>query len=383
MFCRTWVKQFFRPADCYARLERGEFAVMVNDLPREGAYRTLPRKIDRLFEALGGKPFTVGKVEIAFTTVVGINLFSGSSVLPGTLLQQAVDTAEKLSGKGAQYEFYDHKITTQAKATLKLESDLRQAIAHEELVVYYQAKVDLKTGKIIGMEALVRWEHPEQGFISPEVFIKHAEETGLIVPLGEWVLRTACKDTAQWVKKDGQKALKVAVNLSGVQLVRKDIVQTVQCILDETGLSAKNLELEITESSATSDMDDAIDKLSQFRSLGMGISTAMDDFGTGYSSLALLKQFPLNTLKVDQAFLRGDEVDLISKDSKDLAVVKAIIAMALGLTLEIVAEGIESKEVGELLQKQGAQIGQGYYFSKPVPASEFGRLLQIGILPEK
>jgi EAL domain-containing protein (putative c-di-GMP-specific phosphodiesterase class I) len=244
-----------------------------------------------------------------------------------------------------------------------LERELRLALEQEQLQVFYQPKIDLSSGKVWGMEALIRWIHPDLGFISPAKFIPIAEETGQIVTIGEWVLRKACEDTKKWLDKY-QNNLKIAVNLSGRQFDEEKLPKTIKAILEDVGLPPTNLELEVTESSLMRDIDQGMNILKGLRDLG--ITTAIDDFGTGYSSLSYLRRIPLDTLKIDQSFVRN-----LHNDADDAAIARTIMDMADNLGLKVVAEGIEIKEHETFLQSIHCHIGQGYYYSKPIPAAEF------------
>ena len=264
------------------------------------------------------------------------------------------------------YSLYSEDIDRELAEAHQLEGDLAQALANNELRVFYQPKMDLAKGGIQGMEALVRWIHPVHGMISPVQFIPVAEKTGLIIPIGAWILRQACKDTRAWVEQGHD--LKVAVNLSGRQFEDDQLLNDIKGALDDNNLEARHLELEVTESALMDDMEAGMTLLNAVRA--MGITVAIDDFGTGYSSLSYLKKLPLHTLKIDQSFVR----DVIT-DADDAAIVTTIVGMANSLNLKIVAEGIETQEHSGFLRDLRCQIGQGYLFSKPVPADEFGTFL--------
>jgi len=244
---------------------------------------------------------------------------------------------------------------------------LRQAITNEDFVLHYQPKVSLASHRIVGAEALVRWNSAHSGMVSPASFIPLAEETGLIIPLGIWVLRTACRQNRAW-QDAGYPPIPISVNLSPRQLARGDIVEVVKRILDETGLQAQYLELEITESVMTTDVEKSFALLTQLRALGVKIS--LDDFGTGYSSLSYLKRFPVDTLKIDQSFVRD-----IATDQDSGAIVKAIISLGRNLNLTVLAEGIETQDQFRFLLANGCDEGQGYLMSKPIPNKNFVDLL--------
>lgn len=236
---------------------------------------------------------------------------------------------------------------------------LRQALQERSFFLHYQPQFDLKSGQRVGVEALLRWQHPSRGVIAPAYFVPVLEESGLIVPVGEWVLRTACHQAASWRRRVGQD-IRVAVNLSRVQFEQASLVQTVHSALVESGLPAKALELEITESVAMHDQSEVVAILSELRKLG--VSLAIDDFGTGYSSLACLKHLPVDKLKIDQSFIRG-----VDSDRRDRAIVRAIIGMAKALNVGVVAEGVESSAHVSFLCAHGCEQGQGYYLGRPVP----------------
>jgi EAL domain-containing protein (putative c-di-GMP-specific phosphodiesterase class I) len=251
---------------------------------------------------------------------------------------------------------------------IDMENDLRRALERHELRVFYQPLIDLATDRILGFEALVRWQHPVRGLVPPLAFIPLAEETGLIVPLGRWVLETACRQATKW--RDARPAgprLLMSVNLSARQFVQPDLVDQVDAILSETGMDPSTLELEITESVVMDQSEVGIRTLSRLRD--MGVRLVLDDFGTGYSSLSYLKHLPLDTIKIDRTFVAGLDGEA------DRSIVEAVIALAHGLRITVVAEGIETEAQFELLRTMGCDVGQGYLFSRPLPGADAGRLL--------
>jgi EAL domain-containing protein (putative c-di-GMP-specific phosphodiesterase class I) len=250
---------------------------------------------------------------------------------------------------------------------LRLSNDLRLALARNEFVLHYQPQIDLRTQQVIGAEALIRWQHPELGLLAPGRFIGIAEDTGLIVPIGEWVIRMACHQAAAW-QRAGLPPLVVAVNLSAVQFMRGDLVGTVASALATSALPSRCLELELTESILIQDAENILGTVQRLNAIGVQMS--IDDFGTGYSSLSYLKRFAVDKLKVDQSFVR----DLCS-DPDDAAIVRAIIQLARSLGLKTIAEGVETAEILALLQELGCDEAQGYYFAKPLPADNFGAFL--------
>lgn len=349
------------------RLGGDEFVLL---LPGADCPDNVALQARALMEALT-KPFSIASQQFLLTCSIGIALHPGVASDGLTLIERA-DIAmyrAKQSGRDG-YRFYSESMSVENYWRLELEADLRLALKRGELLLHYQPKVSLESGAIVGAEALVRWAHPTQGLIPPARFISLAEETGLIVPLGSWVLRTACAQNAEWRRK-GLKSIRVAVNVSAVQFVAPDFVDSVAAILKETGLPAEGLEIELTESMIMNDVDQAISILNALRDLGVMLS--IDDFGTGYSSLAYLKRFPINVLKIDQSFVRG-----IDDDKDDRLIIASIIGLAHNLQLQVVAEGVETAVELEYLQQQRCDEIQGYYFSRPVEASQFLVMLVEG-----
>ena len=272
------------------------------------------------------------------------------------------------------YQHYMPTMNAKAFEQLTLEHNLRKALQKNQFLVYYQPQIDLRTQKIIGAEALVRWQHPELGMISPAQFIPIAEETGLILPLGEWVLRTACQQAKYWYDQLGTRFM-ISVNLSSRQFQQQDLVSTVYRSLRDTQLPPELLELEITETLGMKNPELTLKTLHELKS--MGIHIAIDDFGTGYSSLSYLKKFPIDTLKIDQSFVSD-----INGDSSDGAIVVAVIALAHSLKLKVIAEGVETPEQAEYLLDHGCERIQGYIFSPPVPAQDFEDIIKKNLLQD-
>ena len=303
------------------------------------------------------------------TPSIGISIYPQDGDIAEILMKHADIAMFRAKEMGRNnFQFYAPEMNDKAQYRLSLEYGLRKAIEREEFLVYYQPKVDLKTGQIIGMEALVRWLHPEYGLVSPADFIPLAEDTGLIIALGDWVLLKSCEQNVVW-QEMGFDPLHLAVNLSGRQFQQEDLLSTIQKILLQSGMSAKWLELELTESIIMHDPESAQKTLKQIKE--MGISLSIDDFGTGYSSLAYLKKFPLDVLKIDQSFVRD-----ICNNNDDAAIVVAIIEMAHSLQLSVIAEGVSELDQLKYLTEHDCDMMQGFYFSKPVPASEFTALLE-------
>jgi diguanylate cyclase (GGDEF)-like protein/PAS domain S-box-containing protein len=353
-----------RKSDSIARIGSDEFAVILRELNRNESGALVAQRIQ---ESLA-KPFVVGEKEFYLTVSIGIALYSDDSEDAEDLAKKA-ETAmhfAKEQGKN-RYHFFSAEINTRAHERLQLKTDLRRALERQEFLLHYQAKFDSRSGAITGLEALVRWQHPDLGLVPPLQFIPLAEDTGLIVPLGEQVLLMACTQNRQW-RQRGFAPTRVAVNLSANQFRDSALVETVSRVLSETGLPADGLELEITESALMKDTDRAIETLKTFRS--MGITIALDDFGTGYSSLSYLKLFPVDTLKIDYSFVKN-----IFINAEDAAIVKAIIAMARSLRMKTVAEGVETEEQRVFLREQGCDEVQGYLAGMPQPAADVERFL--------
>ena len=317
----------------------------------------------RLIEVIGA-PYELGGDEVKVELSIGIALAPGDGLDPDQLLKNA-DLAlyrAKADGHGL-YRFFEPEMDARMQARRTLEIDLRKAIANGEFELFYQPLVDMQTEYVTGFEALIRWRHPERGMIPPLDFISVAEETGLIVPIGDWVLRQACAQAATWPSD-----VKIAVNLSPIQFKNKALLPSVISALAASGLSANRLELEITESVLLQDGDATLAILHELRGLGVRIS--MDDFGTGYSSLSYLRKFPFDKIKIDQSFI----VDM-SDHNDSLAIVRAVIAMGSGLGIATTAEGVETAEQFRQLKLEGCTEVQGYLLSPPRPAADVGRLL--------
>ncbi|MCG8125759.1 MAG: EAL domain-containing protein, partial [Candidatus Thiodiazotropha taylori] len=284
------------------------------------------------------------------------------------LLKKA-DTAmshAKAVGKN-NFQFYTEQMNALAATRLKLEGKLRKALVSKEMELYYQPQIDMRTGQLVSAEALLRWHQPELGMIPPDEFIPIAEETGMIIELGEWVLNEACRQNKAW-QDAGHQSIRVAINLSSMQFIQRDLSHKVDNSLRSSGLDPKYLEFEITESILMRNVNETIATLNEFKMMGINIS--VDDFGTGYSSLSYLKRFPLNSLKIDRSFIRD-----IPENADDVTITSAIIAMAHQLNLGVVAEGVESQRQLDFLHQQGCEMAQGYFFSKPLPAEEFEAML--------
>ncbi len=352
--------------DILAHLSGDEFALARIDIH---SFESLIKLSQVLLSTLS-KPFSIEGNSIRITASIGItinDLNDPNSV--DQLLQQAHIALYQAKQQGrSQYQFYSPEINAQLQERLTLENELHGALERNEMLVYYQPLIDLHSGQVTAMEALIRWQHPTLGLISPAKFIPIAEANGAIVPIGEWVLRTACAQTRAW-QLAGFTPIRISVNLSSRQFEQPYLVEIVNQILEETGLKASYLELEVTESFLMADIERSVKTLKELQKLG--ICLALDDFGTGYSSLNYLKRFPVDMLKIDRSFVQD-----VMSNADSAAVTDAIIALAKSLRLKITAEGVETQEQLEYLQMRGCDEGQGFYFSRPVPADIIASMLQ-------
>lgn len=349
------IRRCVREGDTVARFGGDEFTLLI---PRIDHVEDAAKIAQKILETLK-IPFTIAEHELFVTTSVGISIYPNDGSDPETLVRNADTAMYRAKDQGRDnYQLYAPAMNARALERLALENMLRKAISHRELVLFYQPVADMQTKNIVGVEALIRWKHPEMGLVSPAHFISVAETSGLIIPIGDWVLRTACKQTKLWQKKIDSE-LTVAVNLSARQFQQPNLTEEIAEVLEETGLGAKYLELEITESNAMQNAENTIYTLRELKALGVRI--AMDDFGTGYSSLNYLKRFPIDTLKLDQSFVRD-----ITTDPSDAAIATAVIAMAHSLDLKVIGEGVETEEQFAFLRKQKCDYLQGYLFSPPL-----------------
>lgn len=355
------LKSSLRRADTVARLGGDEFVVLSTHWENPAEVAQLGDKILELLK----EPFPVSGHDLHVGCSIGISLFPADGKDARELLKNA-DTAMYAVKEGGRdgYRFFDASMNAQAVERLTMETALRQALERQEFELYYQPKVTLSTGRVAGMEALVRWHHPTQGMVSPVRFIPLAEETGLVVPLGEWVLRQACRQVRQWALA-GINPGPVAVNVSARQLGLADFAARVAAILDEEGVAPGAIDLEITETAIMSDPDRAAAQLEQLSALGVHI--ALDDFGVGYSSLGYLKRLPISVLKMDRSFIH-DVIE--NEDSAQLA--RGIVRLAVALDIKVVAEGVETAEQVDFLRACGCDIVQGYYYSRPLPPGKLG-----------
>ena len=355
-----------RPVDTVARLGGDEFALML--LPERGGHTPRAEQLQRVLDSLAA-PLVLDGTELFLTASAGIAAFPADSKEPGVLAERAdiaMFRAKEMGGN--QYQFYTAAMNEQLGERLRIESALRTALERREFELHYQPQVDCSTGRIMGMEALIRWRHPEMGMVAPNRFIALAEETGQILAVGAWVLRTACRQLRHW-QRAGRAGLRIAVNVSARQLAEPDFVHSVAEVLADTGLAPCCLELELTESAVMDDVAHATQVMHELKKLG--VQLAIDDFGTGYSSLAHLKRFEIDVLKIDQTFVRD-----LTVDPDDAAIVTTIIALADNLGLEVISEGVETQEQIDFLRHHGCRNMQGYFFSRPLPADDFLALLE-------
>jgi len=356
-----------RDQDTVARLGGDEFIILIEELDKPEVAEAVANKV---IDALS-RPFTIHSQEIYLGASIGISIFPDDGDTAEALIKYADAAMYRAKEHGRNnYQFYTQELTDNAMERLELESALRRALERNELELYYQPQVNLSNGAIIGVEALLRWHHPEFGMVPPDKFIPLAEESGLISGIGEWVLQAACHQAVEW-SRQYESFKRIAVNLSGVQVQRGDIVDKVRSILNQSGLSPQMLELEITESVLMHYPEIAAQSLGGLREIG--IELAIDDFGTGYSSLSYLKRFPIQILKIDRSFVMD-----VPHDINDTAITRAVIAMGKSLQLKLIAEGVETEEQEQFLIREGCDIGQGYYYSRPLPADEFTKLLKQG-----
>ena len=354
-----------------SRLGGDEFIVLLPDTRDRFAAGTVARQILTHLE----QPIRVDHHEVFVTASIGIATFPEDGLSADVLIRNA-DTAmyhAKQQGKAA-FQYYSAAMNAASVERLTLETGLRRAIEDGSLELHYQPQVEMRSGRIVGAEALLRWRHPERGYISPSSFIPIAEDSGLILPIGEWVLERACEQAVEW-QRAGLPQIPVAVNVSGVQFQRQDLASVVRRKLNATGLTPSLLHIEITETVIVSARERAVALLAQLRELGVRL--ALDDFGTGYSSLSYLKNFPIDTLKIDRSF-----VSEMLTDSTTASIIEAIISMTRVLGLSVIAEGVEDQAQFKFLQEIGCDAVQGFYLSKPVPAAEFAALLGDRRLPQ-
>jgi diguanylate cyclase (GGDEF)-like protein/PAS domain S-box-containing protein len=356
-----------RQDDTVARIGGDEFTILIEDVDDKTQLTPVIEKLLAAFE----HEFSLGGPPIRITPSLGVSISPDDGDDAETLMRNADAAMYRAKALGRNtYQFYTEELTALAAQRIQLDTALRKAIVNGEFRLLYQPQIDLVDGSVVGMEALLRWNSSELGFIPPDRFIPVAEDSGVILPLGEWILLEACRQAREWLDQ-GLLPGTLAVNISGVQVRRGDLVRVVKRVLAESGLPAERLELELTESFIMTESQSAIETLQELRELGLTL--AVDDFGTGYSSLAYLKSLPVHLLKIDKSFIRD-----IPDDTNDMAITRAVIALARSLNLEIVAEGVETEVQRRFLLQEGCEVGQGYLFHRPLEAGQMTELLRVG-----
>ncbi len=353
--------------DLVARLDGDEFVVIQKNIEDRAAAEEIAQRIMNIATA----PYVYRGFTLKAAVSVGISCFpfdvhngEDEEMMGEEIVNNAAVALQEAKSNGKnQYQLFNEKMRSRLTARISLEQDLKIALQDGQFEVYYQPKVNITTRQVTGAEALVRWKHPTKGFISPEQFVPVAEEAGMIIELGEWILRTACKETRK-LQQLGFHSLNIAVNISTVQFTDGNLLPMVSKALKDTMLPPEFLELEITESAVMHDPEEVINSLHELSRFGLGL--AIDDFGTGYSSLAYLKRFPVHTLKIDRAFITD-----ISSDNDDVAIVEAVLGLGKHFNMKVVAEGVEDEDQLQFLQSQGCDIAQGYYISKPMPVAVY------------
>jgi diguanylate cyclase (GGDEF)-like protein/PAS domain S-box-containing protein len=359
------LRSALRDTDTVARLSGDEFVVILTEHEDQKLSVDI---VQRLMDSVA-QPVMLGSKEFFVTCSIGVAVYPTDGAPADSLIEHAdiaMYRAKKLGRNN--FQFYTPAMNEDAMERVRIESALRNALERDEFVLHYQPQVDLASGEIVGMEALIRWQHPEMGMVAPSRFIGVAEETGLIVQIGAWVMRAACQQNQVW-QQAGLGKLRVAVNLSARQFGAANLIADIRSVLAETGLAPNCLEIELTESLFMSDVTLAVELLHGMKALGINMS--IDDFGTGYSSLSYLSRFPIDVLKIDRSFVAE-----ITRDSNDAAIVASIIALAHNLKLAVIAEGVETEEQLDYLRRHGCDEMQGYYFSRPLPADEFEQLVR-------
>ena len=353
--------------DTISRISGDEFIIIIQELKKIDEAAVIAQKIINDFKS----PFEIEEKEIFITVSIGISVYPNDGEESESLMKNSNAALRYSKNQGrSNYQFYSQEQNRESFERLEMESALRHAVEKEEFILYYQPQVDVETQKIIGMEALVRWMHPDLGMVSPAKFIPVAEETGIITSLGEWVLYNACMQNKLW-QEQGYDKITVSVNLSPMQVKQSEIIDIIGKIIETTDLAPEFLELEITEGVLMSHNNSILKRLEDIKS--RGIKIAIDDFGTGYSSLSYLRKFPMDKLKIDQCFVR----EIPENDNG--AIAKVVIGLAKSLNMKVIAEGVETEEQFEFLKENGCEEIQGYYFGKPLPPAEFEILLKNGI----
>jgi len=341
-----------------SRLGGDEFCILLSEVARPDDAAQVVQRLDQVMR----EPFLLGEQQVHITLRTGISVFPADGEEPEELLKQAYTALSYAKDTSGAYQFYEQSMTEAAVSRMQLEQEIRRAIDQNHFTLFYQPLIDLKSGRVIGVEALARWQHPRRGTISPVEFIPVAEDSGLIVPMGRALVREACRQASAWLAQ-GYPPLRMSVNISPRQFIDDDVCALLEGALGETGLPPENLEVEVTESLLLDDASQADATLQQLKRMGIGV--AIDDFGTGYSSLSYLHAFPIDTLKIDRSFVNNG-----TEGGQAEAILRAIIAMGQSLEMNILAEGIETEAQRQLLTGLGCHEAQGYLFGKPLPAAE-------------
>jgi diguanylate cyclase (GGDEF)-like protein/PAS domain S-box-containing protein len=357
-----------RTSDTVSRLGGDEFVILLSEVAHAGDAGV---KAGKILSALSA-PFEMDQITLQVTGSIGVTTYPEDGQSTELLMKNADLAMYQAKAKGrSNYQFFEQGMNVRAVERQSIEGNLRFALERNEFVMHYQPKIDLKTGGITGVEALVRWQHPERGLVGPLQFISVAEDCGLMLPIGKWVLRESCRQAKAW-QDAGLPPIEVAVNVSSVEFRNDQFLESVSTILKETGLEPRYLELELTESVLMQHAEFSVPVLQKLRA--MGVRLAIDDFGTGYSSLSYLRQFPIDTLKVDQSFIHE-----INEDTDEATIISAVINMGCRLKHRVIAEGVETAEQLAFLRAHGCDEGQGYYFSRPMPPRETAKLLELGM----
>jgi diguanylate cyclase (GGDEF)-like protein len=364
------LREITREVDVVARMGGDEFVIVLSGIEGSSDATVVVRKLLVVLD----EPMQLGEHLLTITSSIGISLYPEDGLDYENLLKNA--NAAMYSAKKSvshKFMFFSQDMNSHFEKQLLLENALRNALKKQEFELHYQPQVDIESGRIIGMEALLRWNSAEFGRVSPGNFIPLAEEVGLIIDIGEWVLREACRQNAEW-QSQGLPAVVVAVNLSALQFHQKNLVETVLSALQDSALAQNYLELELTEGIVMRDVENTIECLHNLKKIGIKLS--IDDFGTGYSSLSYLKRFPIDKLKIDQSFIRD-----LGRDSGDEKIVRAIISLGQALNLTVIAEGVETQEQLSFLSSHQCDEMQGYWYSKPLPAADMAKLLKRDGMP--
>jgi diguanylate cyclase (GGDEF)-like protein/PAS domain S-box-containing protein len=357
-----------RTSDTVCRLGGDEFVILLSEVAHEGDAGV---KAGKILSALSA-PFEMEQITLRVTASAGVTTYPEDGRSAELLIRNADLAMYQAKEKGRNnYQFFEKGMNVRAVERQAIEGDLRCALERDEFVMHYQPKIDLKTGEITGVEALLRWQHPVRGLVGPMQFISVAEDCGLMLPIGKWVLRESCRQAKAW-QDSGLPLIEMAVNVSSVEFRNDQFLGSISTILKETGLEPGYLELELTESVLMQHAEFSVPVLQKLKA--MGVRLAIDDFGTGYSSLSYLRQFPIDTLKVDQSFIHE-----INADTDEATIISAVINMGCRLKHRVIAEGVETAEQLAFLRAHGCDVGQGYYFARPMPAEETAKLLEMGM----